>query len=81
MAELQTPFEKAVASAPSGSPSGDGNTTGGFDLPGGAEKESANSMSGLPAQITTFGVTGGENGPGTQVDMPPVASPGTFQTE
>lgn len=75
---IQTPFDKAVCPTPSGAPSG-GGTSGGFDLPDG-QKETANSESGLPAQPTTVALQGGDPGPSGQVDMPPVASPGTIHT-
>lgn len=73
---LQTPYSDAPVPTPGGEPAGSA-TTGGFDLPGGAAKETRN-QSGLPAQVTTVGVTGDSAGPGTQVPMPPVASPGTL---
>lgn len=76
---LQTPYTDAVVPTPSGSPAG-GGTTGGFDLGPGSAKETANSVSGLPAQQTTVAVEGGPSAPGTQVPMPPVNSPGTFPT-
>lgn len=78
MADLQSPFENPAMSAPSGA--GDGiDVSGGYDLADG-KKESAN-LSALPPLPTTYDVQGG--GPGTfgQVDMPPVASPGTFKAE
>lgn len=72
---LQTPFEEAVASSPSGAPSG-GGVTGGFEMGEGSQKETPNSLSGLPTQVTTFDVGEG-SARGTQVPMPPVSSPGT----
>ena len=78
---FQSPFDKAVAPVHDGAPSGDGDTVGGFDLPGGAEKETPNSESGLPRQVTTFRLEGGDEGPDSQVEMPPVASPGTFKID
>lgn len=74
---LQTPFEQAGCMPPSGEPTGGDELTGGYDLPGG-EKESKN-LSGLPEQVTLVKVAGGDSGPHEEA-MPPVASPGTFQT-
>jgi hypothetical protein len=73
---LQTPFDDAVAPTPSGEPSG-GGVTGGFELGVGTEKETPNSVSGLPAQLTTVNVGEG-SAPGSQVPMPSVDTPGTF---
>lgn len=81
MGFFQSPFDKAVAPVPSGDPSGSGDTRGGFDLPGGAEKETPNSVSGLPTQVTTFRLEGQTTPTDGQVEMPPVASPGTFQID
>lgn len=75
---IQTPFDNAVAPTPAGAPSA--GTSGGFDLVDG-QKETANSQSGLPLQQTTMSLPGGDPGPSGQVDMPPVASPGTIHTE
>lgn len=77
---LQTPYADAPCPTPGGG-SSSGGTSGGFDLGEGSAKETENSMSGLPAQQTTVAVEGGPSGPGTQVAMPPVASPGTFKTD
>jgi hypothetical protein len=77
---LQTPYSEAAVPTPGGSMEG-GGTTGGFDLGPGSAKESPNSVSGLPAQVTTVAVEGGPSGPGTQVPMPPVQSPGTFPSK
>jgi len=77
-AGIQTPYDNAVCPTPSGSMDG-GGTSGGFDLVDG-QKETANSQSGLPMQPTTVALQGGDPGPGGQVDMPPVASPGTIHT-
>lgn len=77
--DLQTLYNDAACPTPGGDSSG-GGTSGGFALDGGA-KETANSMSGMPAQQTTVEVSGGSNAPGSQVPMPPVASPGTFKAE
>jgi len=76
---LHTPFKKAGVPTPSGDPAGDGGTVGGFDM-GEGGKETPNGMSGLPRQRTTFPVKGGASGPGEQVEMPPVKSPGTFKS-
>lgn len=76
--DLQTPFSDAVAPVATGAQSGSG-TSGGFDLGAGTPKETANSVSGLPAQVTTVGLGDGDPGAGGQVPMPPVASPGTIQ--
>lgn len=74
--DLQTPYDNAACPTPSGAMSG-GGTSGGFDMPDG-QKESANSVSGLPALQTTVALEGGDPGPSGQVPMPPVASPGTL---
>lgn len=76
---IQTPFDEAVAPTSSGAPDG-GGTSGGFELGEGTEKESPNSMSGLPAQRTTFDI-GGEGAPGSQADVPDISSPGTLHPE
>lgn len=75
---LQTTYDDAVVPTPGGEMAG-GGTSGGFDLGDGTPKETPNS-SGLPLQVTTVALPGGPSGPGTQVPMPPVASPGTFKT-
>ena len=72
---LQTPFEEAVAPIPSGAPDGSG-TVGGFDLGEGTQKETPNTMSGLPLHPTTVDLGEG-SAPGSQVAWPPVDSPGT----
>lgn len=77
MADLQTPFENPIAPTPTGASSGGAGLTGGYDFPDG-RKESPNSVSGLPPQVTQMDV--GQGAPG-QVDMPPVASPGTIPTD
>lgn len=77
---LQTPYSDAVVPTPGGGSSG-GGTSGGFDMGEGSAKETANTMSGLPATQTTVSVEGGDPGPSGQVPMPPVASPGTFPTK
>ncbi len=76
---FQTPFDDAVVPTPSGSRDG-GGTSGGFELGEGTEKESANSMSGLPAMNTTVDL-GGDDAPGAQAPMPDVASPGTIHAD
>ncbi len=73
---LQTPFDEAVAPVQDGSPSG-GGVVGGFDLGVGSEKETPNSLSGLPARVDTFDLGDG-SAPGTQVPWPDVDSPGTI---
>ena len=77
---LQTPYTDAVVPTPGGG-SSSGGTSGGFDLGEGSAKETANTMSGLPATQTTVAVEGGPSGPGSQVPMPPVNSPGTFKAD
>ena len=77
---LQTPYSDAACPTPGGTSDG-GGTRGGFDLGEGTAKETANSMSGLPAQQTTVAVQGGDPGASGSVPMPPVASPGTFKAE
>jgi hypothetical protein len=74
---LQSTFSDAVCPTPGGSGAG-GGTRGGFDIGAGSAKETANSMSGLPASQTTVSVEGGDPGANGQVPMPPVQSPGTF---
>jgi len=82
MGFFQSPFDKAVAPVPSGEPSGSGDTQGGFmDLPGDPEKETPNAVSGLPLQMTTFHLEGQTTPTDGQVEMPPVASPGTFKID
>lgn len=76
---LQTPYSDAQCPTPGGQGAG-GGTSGGFDMGMGSAKETANSMSGLPAQQTTVAVEGGDPGANGQVPMPPVNSPGTFPT-
>ncbi len=77
--ELQSPFDDAVVETPSGASSGMAGVTGGFELADG-KKETPNSESGLPPRIDVFTIPGGDPGAGGQVDMPPVASPGTIPT-
>ena len=72
---ISSPFDDAVCPTPGGEPSG-GGVTGGFDMGPGSDKETPNSVSGLPAQVTTFNV--GPGSEASQVPEPPVASPGTF---
>lgn len=76
--DLQSPFDNPIMGAPSGEMSGAG-TSGGFMIGEGAQKETPNSVSGLPVQPTTVGLGEGDPGVGGQVPMPPVASPGTIQ--
>lgn len=75
--DIQTPFDNAVAPVSSGAMSGAG-TSGGFDLGEGTQKETPNTVSGLPVQVTTVGLGEGDPGPSGQIPMPPVASPGTL---
>lgn len=77
--DLQTPFaDPGMASAPSGSDTGGGGTSGGFSFPDG-QQETAN-MSGLPALPTTVSPGAGDPGIGAVIGMPPLASPGTIPT-
>jgi hypothetical protein len=76
--DIQTPFDEPVAPTSSGARDG-GGTSGGFDLGADTPKETPNSVSGLPTQVTTFDLGTGDPGANGQVDMPPVASPGTIQ--
>ena len=74
---IQTPFDDAVAPTQDGASSTPG-TSGGFDLGEGTLKETPNGVSGLPLQVTTVGLGDGDPGANRQVEMPPVASPGTI---
>jgi hypothetical protein len=74
---LQTPFTEAIAPTASGAGDG-GGTSGGFDLGEGSKSETPNSMSGLPAQKTTFSPGDGDPGINAQVPVGEISSPGTF---
>lgn len=78
MADFKSIFEDPGAPVPSGDATDVGGTRGGFVFPDG-RSESPN-LSGLPALQTTVSPTGGDPGVNGQVDMPPVASPGTIHT-
>lgn len=71
---LRTPFDDAQCPTPGGEPSGGAAMQGGFDLGPGSQKETPNSVSGLPTAVTTFDV--GPGSEASQVAEPPVASPG-----
>lgn len=76
--DFRTTFQDPSCPTPSGSASGGGGTSGGYDLTDG-RKETAN-MSGLPALPTTVGIGDGDPGIG-QIPEPPVASPGTIPSK
>ena len=72
---ISTPYDEAVCPTPGGEPAG-GGSSGGFDIGPGSAKAAPNSVSGLPNAVDTFDITGGVP---SQVEMPPIASPGTFK--
>lgn len=74
MADLQTPFTSPACPTPGGSPTGGVAHSGGIDMADG-RPESPNS-SGLPPLPDTYNP--GPGTPGSQMPMPPVASPGTL---
>ena len=73
--DLQTPFSSPACPTPSGAAAG-GGTSGGYDLPDG-RKETPN-MGAIPLLPTTVDVNGAPGA--SQVEWPPVASPGTIPT-
>lgn len=82
MKGLQTPSDlDKIAPVPTGAPSGS-VATGGVDLGPDGKKETPNSVSGLPAQATTYLPGPGAPAPGAQVPMPDTSKfVATFETE
>ena len=78
MSLFQSPFTPAF-----GTPSAEGadvSSRGGAELGEGTQKESPNSMSGLPTQPDTYSLGGGDPGKGGTVPLPDLTTSRTIKT-
>lgn len=78
MSDFKPTFQSPACPTPSGAATGGVAESGGLDLGPGTKYETEN-MSGLAKLPATYNP--GPGTPGSQVTMPPVASPGTIPSE